>query len=143
MEDPFHFFRIINRFPESIHCVGCIIKRENMLRRNLLWVIAGRVKDVVVDLREDSPSFGTHFTVELSGDNRKILFIPKGVAHGFLALENQTIFSYKCDEYYNPESEGGIIYNDPYLNIDWGISPSKLILSERDLRLPEFKEIFK
>lgn len=109
----------------------------------LARVICGSALDVVVDIREGSPSYGEHFTTELSGENRKILFIPKGLAHGFLALEDQTIFSYKCDAYYNPDAEAGIIYNDPDLGIDWGVDPDKMIFSEKDLRLPRFKDIWK
>ena len=109
----------------------------------LARVISGRVLDVVVDLRKDSPTFGKHFTTVLSGTNRKSLFIPQGMAHGFLALEDHTIFSYKCDAYYNPDAEGGIIFNDVDLGIDWGVDPSRLILSDKDLGLPRLKDIFK
>ena len=71
-----------------------------------------------------------------------MLFIPRGLAHGFLALEDQTVFCYKCDAYYHPASEGGILYNDPDLGIEWGVEDSKLILSEKDLSQPTFKELF-
>ena len=108
----------------------------------LVRVVRGRVRDVVVDLRENSPTFGNHLMVELSEQNRQVLFIPKGFAHGFLALENQTVFQYKCDAYYHPASERGIIYNDPDLQIDWGIADERLILSEKDRHLPRFKDIF-
>lgn len=108
----------------------------------LVRVVRGRVRDVVVDLRENSPTFGNHLMVELSEQNRQVLFIPKGFAHGFLALENQTVFQYKCDAYYHPASERGIIYNDPDLQIDWGTADDQLILSEKDLHLPRFKEVF-
>ena len=108
----------------------------------LVRVLRGRVRDVILDLRKDSPSFGQHASFELSGEDNAMLFIPKGMAHGFLSLTDQTVFSYKCDAYYNPESESGIIYNDPDLDIDWGVSPSELILSKKDLQLPRFKELF-
>lgn len=105
-------------------------------------VVHGRALDVVVDLRTESPSFGQVFTVELSGSKHVQIFMPKGLAHGFLTLENQTVFSYKCDAYYHRESESGIIYNDPDLSIDWGIPATELILSEKDRQLPLFKELF-
>ena len=107
----------------------------------LVRVTAGEVLDVVVDLRKDSPTFGKHYKTRLSGENNKILFIPKGMAHGFLCLQNDTVFTYKCDNYYHPESEGGIMYNDPDLNIDWELPLDKIILSEKDLHLPAFKDL--
>ncbi|NER09912.1 dTDP-4-dehydrorhamnose 3,5-epimerase [Muriicola jejuensis] len=105
-------------------------------------VVRGRALDVVVDLREKSKSFREVFTIELSEYNNLQLFIPRGLAHGFLALEDQTVFSYKCDAYYYPGSESGIIYNDPELAIDWGIPDSELIISEKDRRLQYLKELF-
>ncbi len=104
-------------------------------------VVKGAALDVVVDIRKGSPSFGEIFATELSEYNKLAIFIPKGLAHGFLALEDHTIFSYKCDAYYNPSTEAGIIYNDPDLAIDWGIPESELILSEKDKALPAFKEV--
>ena len=104
-------------------------------------VVRGRALDVVVDLRKDSPSFGKAFSFELSEDNNLQIYMPKGLAHGFLALEDQTVFSYKCDAYYNPEFEVGIIYNDPDLAIDWGVPESELILSDKDKALPLFKTL--
>lgn len=108
----------------------------------LLRVVRGRVLDVAVDLRENSISFGKHTAVELSEENGLSLFIPKGFAHGFLALENQTVFQYKCDAYYHPLSEKGLIFNDPDLKIKWGVAETELLLSEKDLQLPRFKEVF-
>lgn len=105
-------------------------------------VLRGRALDVVVDLREDSPTFGKTFSIELSEDNNLQIYIPKGLAHGFLSLEDQTVFSYKCDAYYNQESEAGILYCDPDLGINWGVPESELILSEKDKNLPFFKELF-
>ena len=107
----------------------------------LVRVTAGEVLDVVVDLRKDSPTFGKHYKAMLSGLNNKMLFIPKGMAHGFLCLQDNTVFTYKCDNYYHPESEGGIMYNDPDLNIDWEMPLDKIILSEKDLHLPAFKDL--
>ncbi len=105
----------------------------------LVQVLKGEVMDVVVDLRRDSNTFGQHFKLKLSSENRKSLFIPKGMAHGFLALTNEVIFAYKCDAYYHPRSEAGIVFNDPELKIDWELSETDMILSEKDLRLPLWK----
>jgi len=105
----------------------------------LVSVLKGSVLDVVVDLRPNSHTFGEHLSMELSEKNRKQLFIPKGFAHGFLVLSNVAEFFYKCDQYYNKESEGGIIYDDPDLGIDWEFPKDQLILSEKDKTLPLFK----
>ena len=107
----------------------------------LVSVLRGRVLDVMVDLRKDSSTFGRHVVFELTEDEPAMIFIPRGLAHGFLALENQTVFSYKCDAYYHPASERGIIYKDPDLGIDWGVPASELILSEKDLQLPLLKDL--
>ena len=120
---------------------GLHFQEGNAAQAKLVQVISGRVLDVVVDLRKDSPSFGRYFSLELSSKKRNMLFIPKGMAHGFLSLEDQTVFSYKCDAYYAPEAERGILYNDPYLDIDWGIDSHNAILSEKDLQLPSFKSL--
>lgn len=105
----------------------------------LVRVIEGKVLDIVVDLREYSNTYGEQFSIELSQTNKKQLFIPKGFAHGFIVLSDTAIFSYKCDNYYNKESEGGIIYNDKRLNIDWQLPQSEFIISEKDLELPTFE----
>ena len=107
----------------------------------LVRVISGAVLDVVVDIRKDSPTFGKYVSIELSAENRKMLFIPKGFAHGFMVLRDNTIFSYKVDNYYNPEDERGIIYNDKDLNIDWKISKDRIKLSKKDSNLPPLREI--
>ncbi len=106
----------------------------------LVRVIKGRVLDVAVDLREDSPTYGQHVSVELSEENKKLFFVPRGFGHGFVVLSKTAIFSYKCDNFYNKPSEGGIIYNDPKLNIDWGIDKKDMVLSEKDTVLPNFGE---
>lgn len=108
----------------------------------LVQVIKGAVLDVIVDLRRESPSFGEHITIELSDVNKKLIFIPKGMAHGFVVLSEEAIFSYKCDSYYHQPSEKGIIYNDVTLNIDWQYPSEKVILSEKDAQLPTFKELY-
>lgn len=107
----------------------------------LVRVIKGKVLDVVVDLRSKSPTFGEHVSVELTDENKTQIFIPRGFAHGFLVLEDETIFSYKCDNFYNKEAETGIIYNDEDLGIDWKFSNNELILSNKDLVLPTFKSL--
>ena len=108
----------------------------------LIRVIKGRIQDVVVDARKDSSTFGQHFSIILDDVKHQQLFIPKGYLHGFLALEEQTIITYKCDDFYNAKADVGIIYNDDFLNIDWVVDHSKIILSEKDKNLPTFKEVF-
>jgi len=102
----------------------------------LIRVVRGTVYDVAVDLRKGSPTFGKWYGVEVSASNKKQFYIPKGFAHGFSVLSEYAIFSYKCDAFYNPASERGILYNDPALNIDWGIDPSVANVSGKDLVLP-------
>lgn len=106
----------------------------------LVRVIKGKVLDVVVDMRKDSETFGEHFSIELTEENKRQLFVPRGFAHGFIVLEDQTIFSYKCDNFYNKASEAGIIYNDKDLNIDWKLEEKDFIISEKDIILPKFKD---
>ncbi|WP_282042206.1 dTDP-4-dehydrorhamnose 3,5-epimerase [Winogradskyella flava] len=105
----------------------------------LVRVIRGCVLDVAVDLRTNSKTFGEHISIELSAENKKQLFIPRGFAHGFIVLEDDTIFSYKCDNFYNQKAERGIVYNDSDLNINWELPSSDLIISDKDLALPNFK----
>lgn len=104
----------------------------------LVRVVRGSVIDIVVDIRKSSPTFGKIFSIELTAQNKKQLLVPKGFAHGFVVLEDNTIFSYKCDELYNKECERGINPFDEYLSIDWGISKDLAILSEKDLNSPSF-----
>ncbi len=102
----------------------------------LVRVIQGVVIDVAVDLRKGSSTFGKHVAVELSEENKKQLFVPRGFAHGFVVLSNTASFCYKCDNYYSKESEGGIIFNDKTLGIDWKLISDELIISEKDMILP-------
>jgi dTDP-4-dehydrorhamnose 3,5-epimerase len=95
---------------------------------------------VAVDLRKDSPTFGKHIAVKLSAENKKQLFIPRGFGHGFSVLSETAEFFYKCDNFYNKEAEGGIVYNDKTLDIDWGLSSNDITVSPKDLILPKFKE---
>lgn len=105
----------------------------------LVRVLNGSVLDVVVDLRTGSKTFGQHFSLVLDAINHQQLFIPRGFAHGFLVLEDNTVFSYKCDNYYNKEFESGIIFNDTDLAINWNFPSDKLILSDKDQKLQSFK----
>jgi dTDP-4-dehydrorhamnose 3,5-epimerase len=105
----------------------------------LVRVLRGKVFDVAVDLRKSSPTYKRWFGVELSDENKYQLMIPRGFAHGFSVLSNKAVFHYKCDNFYNKESERGIIYNDKTLNIDWKIEPNDMILSEKDQMLPDFE----
>jgi dTDP-4-dehydrorhamnose 3,5-epimerase len=102
----------------------------------LVRVLEGEVLDIAVDIRPESATFGQHFSILLSAENQKQLFIPRGFAHGFLVTSQTAIFFYKCDNFYNKESEGGITYNDPTLKIDWGFSEKDFIVSEKDVILP-------
>ena len=105
----------------------------------LVRVLKGKILDVVVDIRKGSPCFGKPFCIELSGKNKKQLFIPAGFAHGFSILSKRAEVLYKSDDFYNKESEAGIIYNDPLLGIDWQILPGEEIISEKDKRLPDIE----
>ncbi len=106
----------------------------------LVRVVEGSVLDVMVDIRKGSPTFGKHFSVELSAENKRQMYIPRGFAHGFAVLSPTCIFQYKCDAYYNKESEGGIRYNDPDLGIDWNINIDSAVISDKDKSLPLFRD---
>ncbi len=107
----------------------------------LVRVVKGKVLDVVVDLRPKSETYGKHFSIILSEENKKQLFVPRGFAHGYAVLEDNTLFAYKCDNFYKPEAEGGIIYNDPVLKIDWMLANDEIQLSDKDIELPFFKDV--
>ena len=106
----------------------------------LVRVLSGAVLDVALDIRRDSPTFGRHVAVELSGENHRQLFIPRGFAHGFAVLSPSAVFAYKCDNLYMPSSERGIAYNDPALQIDWHVRPEKFILSAKDRLWPKLAD---
>jgi dTDP-4-dehydrorhamnose 3,5-epimerase len=106
----------------------------------LVRVIKGKVLDVAVDIRKGSPTFGKYVAVELSEENKRQLFIPRGFAHGFVVLEDETIFAYKVDSYYAPEYDRGIRFDDPDIGIEWPLPKEELILSQKDLSLPNLKE---
>ncbi|TAJ15698.1 dTDP-4-dehydrorhamnose 3,5-epimerase [Marinilabiliaceae bacterium JC017] len=106
----------------------------------LVQVLKGSVLDVAVDLRKGSPTYGQHYAIEISEENKLQFFIPEGFAHGFSVQSEEVIFTYKCNNYYNKEAERGISYNDPFLNIDWKIAEADHIISHKDSTLPSFKE---
>ena len=120
---------------------GLHFQKWPFVQSKLVRVLRGCVLDVAVDIRKGSPTYGKHVAVELSGDNRLQLFIPRGFAHGFAVLSKEAVFQYKCDEFYHPESEGGIAWNDPQLNIDWRLPAETIILSEKDKKHPLLSEI--
>lgn len=119
---------------------GLHYQKGKHAQAKLVRVVKGTVLDIAVDIRKDSSTFGDHISLELSEENKKQLFIPKGFAHGFIVLSDKAIFSYKCDNFYNKESEGGIIYSDESLNIDWKLNHEEFVISEKDLKLPPFKK---
>lgn len=121
---------------------GLHFQKGEFAQAKLVRVTQGEVLDVAVDLRPDSETFLQVETVLLSSENKKQLFVPRGFAHGFIVLSDTVVFNYKCDNVYNKESEGGIIYNDPTLNIDWMLDPSEFIVSDKDTILPTIKELF-
>ncbi|MHC8947802.1 dTDP-4-dehydrorhamnose 3,5-epimerase [Sphingobacterium hungaricum] len=108
----------------------------------LVRVLQGKVLDVAVDARENSETFGQHVAVELSDENNLQLFVPRGFLHGFVVLSETAMFFYKCDNFYNKESESGVKYNDPALGINWILQDKDLIISDKDLILPNFNEVF-
>ncbi|NRB83877.1 MAG: dTDP-4-dehydrorhamnose 3,5-epimerase [Winogradskyella sp.] len=120
---------------------GLHFQTGEFAQAKLVRVIKGEVLDVVVDCRVNSKTFGHHISVILNEDNKRQLFVPRGFAHGFVTLSEVAIFAYKCDNYYNRNSEGGIIFNDEELCIDWKLPKEELIISEKDLVLPTFKEL--
>ena len=120
---------------------GLHFQREPYAQAKLVRVVRGRVLDVAVDIRKDSPTFGRYVAVELSGENHRQMFIPKGFAHGSIALEDDTVFQYKCDEYYHPEVEDGIAWNDPQIGIEWPLSDNEITLSYKDRKHSTLKEL--
>jgi dTDP-4-dehydrorhamnose 3,5-epimerase len=119
---------------------GLHYQRQPFAQSKLVRVLEGVILDVAVDIRKGSPTYGQHFAIELTAENRTQLFVPAGFAHGFSVLSETAIVMYKCDQLYNKQSEGGIRYNDVELNIDWKIRPGEAIVSEKDLLLPSLKD---
>jgi dTDP-4-dehydrorhamnose 3,5-epimerase len=120
---------------------GLHYQEGDYAQAKLVRVVQGRVLDVAVDIRPDSPTYGHHFSVELSAANKQQLFIPRGFAHGFVVLSDTAVFAYKCDNYYHKAAEAGILYNDPSLNIDWKLPEQDFVLSEKDKELPLFNQL--
>ena len=119
---------------------GLHMQRGSSAQAKLVRVLEGKVLDVAVDLRKESPSFGQHYAIELTADNRKQFFVPAGFAHGFVVLSETVTFFYKVDKFYEPGNEVGIMYNDKDLNIDWRLSESEIILSDKDNKLGSFAD---
>ncbi|WP_375238358.1 dTDP-4-dehydrorhamnose 3,5-epimerase [Aurantibacter sp.] len=121
---------------------GLHFQKDKFAQAKLVRVTQGSVLDVVVDLQPESSTFLKTFTIKLSSENKKQLFVPRGFAHGYIVLSDTAIFNYKCDNVYNQASESGIIYNDETLNIDWILESSEFIISEKDKILPTIKTMF-
>lgn len=119
---------------------GLHFQRAPHAQSKLVRVALGRIMDVAVDIRVGSPTFGRHVAVELSADNRRQIFVPRGFAHGFVVLSERATVQYKCDALYAPESEGGIAWDDPALSIEWGVERESVILSPKDTRHPRLSE---
>ena len=119
---------------------GLHFQKGRYSQSKLVRVVRGRVLDVAVDIRRGSPTFGRHVAVELTEDNKRQFFIPRGFAHGFAVLSDEATFQYKCDNPYSPESEGAIAWNDPSLGIDWRLAPEDVILSPKDSAHPLLSE---
>lgn len=120
---------------------GLHFQKPPYAQAKLVRVVKGRVLDVAVDLRKGSPTYGKYVAVELSEDNHLQFFLPRGFAHGFCVLSDEVVFQYKCDNYYAPQSEGAVIWNDPDLGIDWKIPQEDVVLSDKDRCHPTFKEL--
>ena len=120
---------------------GLHFQKPPYAQAKLVRCLKGSVLDVVLDLRKDSKTYGIFETILLTEENKKQLFIPKGFAHGFVVLSETAIFSYKVDNYYNPDSESGVLWNDLDLNIDWKINKKEIVVSEKDKSLPAFNNI--
>lgn len=129
---------------ESKSCYGVVrglhFQKGEHAQSKLVRVVKGKALDVAVDLRPESPTFGKYVSVELSEDNHLQFFIPKGFAHGFSVLSDEVVFQYKCDNFYCPESEGSIAWDDPDLGIDWKIPADRIILSDKDRKHPRLKD---
>ena len=129
---------------ESKSCYGVLrglhFQKAPHAQSKLVRVVKGAVLDVAVDIRKGSPTFGKHVAVELTEENHRQFFIPRGFAHGFVVLSDEVIFQYKCDDFYAPQTEGAIAWNDPDLAIDWKIPAEEIILSQKDKNHPKLKD---
>jgi dTDP-4-dehydrorhamnose 3,5-epimerase len=120
---------------------GLHFQKPPYAQSKLVSVVRGKALDVAVDIRKGSPSFGRYFACELSEENHRRLFLPKGMAHGFVVLSEEAVFQYKCDDYYHPEAEGGIAWDDPEIGIPWPVPAEEVVLSARDLKHPRLREL--
>ena len=120
---------------------GLHFQKGKFAQAKLIHVAKGRILDVAVDIKPESPTFGQYVATELSDSNHRQLYIPQGYAHGFSVLSDEAIFQYKCDNYYEPKAEGGILWNDPQIGIDWLLPEENITLSEKDKKHPLLKEI--
>ena len=129
---------------ESRSCYGVVrglhFQRPPYAQAKLVRVVEGTVLDVAVDLRAGSPTYGRHVAVELSAENHRQFFLPRGMAHGFAVLSPSAVFQYKCDNFYHPEAEGALAWDDPTLAIDWHLPADQVILSDKDRHHPQFKD---
>ena len=119
---------------------GLHYQNQPFAQTKLVRVLQGEIIDVAVDIRKNSPTYGQHFAIKLSAENKKQLLIPQGFAHGFSVVSETAVVLYKCDQFYNKASEGGIRFDDPALNIDWGIDLKTAIVSDKDIELPNFAD---
>lgn len=119
---------------------GLHLQKGEHAQAKLVSCLEGKVLDVAVDLRPDSPTFGKWYSIELTAENKLQLYVPRGFGHGFSVLSKTAVFSYKCDNFYNKESEGGVLWNDSDLNIDWQLPKNDVILSEKDMVMPAFSK---
>lgn len=142
------------KFPADVHFVqdnqstsqkgvlrGLHFQKGEYAQAKLVRVIRGEVLDIAVDIRPNSETFGQHFSIVLNDQNNKQLFVPRGFAHGFIVLKDDTIFAYKCDNFYNKEAESGIMYNDPDIAIDWMLNEDEILLSDKDKQLSNLKSV--
>lgn len=120
---------------------GIHFQKPPFTQAKLVQCLQGEVLDIAVDLRIGSPTYGQYVAVRLSESNHNQLYVPRGFGHGFAVLSETAVFSYKCDNYYNPGADGGLIYNDPTVNIDWILPADEIKLSEKDKHLPLFDQI--
>jgi len=121
---------------------GLHFQKPPFTQSKLVRVVAGRVLDVALDMRSGSPWFGRHVAVELDAEKKQMLWVPKGFAHGFLVLSASAVFAYKCDNYYAPDHDAGVIWNDPALGIAWGVPENDICVSAKDAALPAFEDAY-
>lgn len=138
-----HFVQDNQSFSTQGVLRGLHAQEGSNAQAKLVRVLEGKVIDVAVDARLNSETFGQYIAIELSAENNLQLFVPRGFLHGFVVLSESATFFYKCDNFYNQKAEYGVRFNDPFLDIDWGLPDEKFIISDKDQVLPSFKEVFK